>query len=64
MAKKNPARKVALVTGGAERLRATNTGVTVTGTFAASGAVSDSGVRVHSPANPAPYAAAMKYGVD
>jgi len=56
--------KVALVTGGAERLRATNTGVTVTGTLAASGAVSDSGSRVYSPVNPPRYAATMKYGVD
>ena len=56
--------KVALVTGGAERLRASNTGVSVTGTLAASGAVSDSGARVYSAVNPPSYASAMKFGVD
>ncbi len=56
--------KVALVTGGVERLRATNVGVTVTGTLAASSTVADSSGPVYSPGNPPPYASATKFGVD
>ncbi len=56
--------KVALVTGGAERLRATNSGVTVTGALGVSGTVSDNSGQVYSPGNPPSYASRAKYGVD
>ncbi len=56
--------KVSLVTGGGERLRASNTGVNVYGTLTATGAVSDNSGQVYSPGNPPPFVSTMKYGVD